>query len=88
MIRRILAVLALAAAPFPAIAVFHLWSIEELYSNADGTVQANPPNTIIFFTDGVPTRSRIVYAPDGRGGLKPSNPSTGIAATRRPCAVR
>ena len=27
--------------------------------NSDGTVQANPPNTIIFFTDGVPTRSRL-----------------------------
>lgn len=27
--------------------------------NSDGTVQSNPPNTIIFFTDGVPTKSRL-----------------------------
>ena len=30
-----------------------------LLKNSDGTVQPNPPNTIIFSTDGVPTRSRI-----------------------------
>lgn len=39
MIRRILAAFALAAASLPASAIFHLWSIDELYSNADGTIQ-------------------------------------------------
>lgn len=30
--------------------------------NSDGTVQAQLPNTILFFTDGVPTRSRLDYS--------------------------
>jgi hypothetical protein len=38
-IARILACLALAWAALPAGASFHLWSINEVYSNTDGTVQ-------------------------------------------------
>lgn len=38
MIRRILATLAIAAC-LPTDAAFHLWTMEELYSNVDGTVQ-------------------------------------------------
>ena len=36
---RILACFGLAWAALPALASFHLWSINEVYSNADGTVQ-------------------------------------------------
>ena len=37
--RRMLAGLGLALAALPAFAAFHLWAINEIYSNADGTVQ-------------------------------------------------
>ena len=37
--QRLLAWLGLALAALPASAAFHLWSINEIYSNADGTVQ-------------------------------------------------
>jgi prepilin-type N-terminal cleavage/methylation domain-containing protein len=55
--------------------VFHL------LKNSDGTVQSSPPDTIIFFTDGVPTFSRIdgtaatapVVPDPADAGLPPSN---------------
>ena len=52
--------------------------------NSDGTVQAQLPGTILFFTDGIPTRSRIdatsasapVVIDPLDGGLPPSNGGT------------
>lgn len=38
-VRRLLATLAFALVALPASAAFHLWTINEIYSNADGTVQ-------------------------------------------------
>ncbi len=55
--------------------------IFRMLKNSDGSVQAQLPNTIIFFTDGIPTRSRIdstsasapVVAHPDDDGFPPSN---------------
>jgi len=38
-LRRLLFALALACAPVPALATYHTWVVDQLYSNADGTLQ-------------------------------------------------
>ncbi|MCB9393907.1 MAG: hypothetical protein H6514_09605 [Acidimicrobiaceae bacterium] len=47
--------------------------------NPDGTVQSQLPNTILFFTDGIPTFSRLDFSSSDLP--PPSTPGRGLPAS-------